>query len=544
MKSILFIKPKSFFKIILIIVLFTGFQSCIKDKFDFDRLAQVEYEPTIAGPVLHTKLTLWDVLNDWDSSHLFVQDETHFLTLIYRGTVFSQTAENLIRIPNQTFPQYDTIFNNPGVQTIELVFPMYFGSQNGEILDEIYIKQGTWNFNFATNLIAGAQITTTFPTITRISDGSPLVVVNTVASGSQSVVNQRDLAGYKILFTHPQPTTNSISCNIQVTFASSTPTNGNSLILNSDVQNMLYSKLIGYFGQPAFDILKDTIFLDVFKRNLSGRFSVYEPKLNIYVSNSYGFPINIIFDRFATYRSVPPLDSVPISGSGFLNPWSIISPTLAQAGQTMVSPLLLDKTTSNIDDAINISPQYLIHHTRALGNPAGNTGAKNFVLDTSKFKVDVDVELPIWGRAIDFTVQDTFKIDEFKLENKDKIDWAAVRVTTTNGYPVDVKLQLIFCDTLYNRWDSLYLNNDDNQIISSGILGPGPDYKVIMPFIKKTETLMSGERVNNMINHQVRKVLLKAVLNTSQNHGIDVKFYSDYTIDIKIGIKTHIKVKY
>jgi len=558
MKYNFLIKPKTFFKIILVFVLFTGFQSCLKDKFNFDRMAQVEWEPTLAAPLLHTKLTLWDALNDWDSSHLFMQDQTHFLTLMYRGTVFSQTANQLITIPDQSFPAYDTTFNKPAnTTTMEFIFHLDFNFQNGDQgkrLDEIYVKQGTWNFNLTTILSGRAGIVITIPSITKISNDS-LLVTDTVhiPSGSQNTPNQVNLAGYKITFTHPTttPTINRLNFNITVKFYDNIPSSGNSIILNSNTNNMLYSKLVGYFGQPAFDILKDTVFLDIFKRNLSGRFTIVDPQLNIYVSNSYGFPINIAFSQFASYRSVAPLSTVPISGSGLPNPWSIISPTLAQAGQTLVTPLSLNKNTSNIDDAINISPQFIVYNTSALGNPEGfdsinpnNPRNHNFVLDTSKFKVDVDVELPLYGKAIDFTVQDTFKMEEFKTENRDKIDWAAIRVITTNGFPVDVNLQLIFTDTLYHRIDSLYLNGDDNRIIASGILGAGPDYRVIMPYIKRSETMISGERINYMINHDVKKVLIKAVLNTANNHGTDVKFYSDYSIDIKIGVKTHLKIKY
>ena len=549
MKHNFLIKPKTILKMMLVLALFTGFQSCLKDKFNFDRMAQVEWEPTLAAPLLHTKLTLWDALNDWDSSHLFVQDQTHFLTLMYRGTVFSQTANQLIIIPDQSFPAYDTIFNKPAnTIPMEFIFPIYFTANNGERLDEIYVKQGTWNFNFATNLSGNADVITTIPSITKISDGSPLTITNlNVPSGAQNTNNQINLTGYKISFTHPTPTSavNILNFNITVRFYDNISSSGNRIILNSNTSNVLYSKLVGYFGQPAFDILKDTVFLDIFKRNLSGRFTIVNPQLNIYVSNSYGFPINIAFSQFASYRSVAPLSTVPISGTGLPNPWSIISPTLAQSGQTIVSSLMLNKTTCNIDDAINISPQFIVYNTSALGNPAGFiSGAPNFVLDTSKFKVDVDVELPLYGKAIDFTVQDTFKMEEFKTENRDKIDWAAIRVITTNGFPVDVNLQLIFTDTLYHRIDSLYLNGDDNRIIASGILGAGPDYRVIMPYIKRSETTISGERINYMINHDVKKVLLKAVLNTANNHGTDVKFYSDYAIDVKIGVKTHLKIKY
>jgi len=540
-------KPKKLLQLIIILAILLGAVSCIKDKFDFERMAQIEWEPTLAAPIIHTKLTLWDVLYDWDSSHIVVQDENKFLTLIYRGTIFSQTAQELIKIPDNNLPPFDTTFTKPNLVTeINIVFPMYFSAGNNERLDEIYLKQGNCELSFISNLKSSANVTFTFQDITRISDGAQLVVsYPNVPTGPSQLVNNVNFTGYKIKLKHPTPTStvNYLDVSMKVVFSDPGLLTDNHIALNTRITNMLFSKLLGYFGQPSFVIREDSVFLDVFKRSLGGRFTVKEPELNIYVTNSYGFPINIIFDKFSSYRSVVPLDSVPITGSGFPNPWIINSPTISEIGQSKLSELKLNNSTCNIGDAINIAPQYIVYHTRASGNPAGYI-SQNFVLDTSKFKVDVDVKLPLWGKAINFTVQDTFKIEEFKTENRDKVDWIGIRVTATNGFPVDVNLQLIFTDTLYNRIDSLYLAGDDNQVIRAGLLGPAPYYRVILPFIKKTETIISGQRVNYMIDHQVKKVLLKAVLNTSGNQNYDVGFYSDYSLDIKVGAKSHIKLKY
>jgi hypothetical protein len=549
MKYSLFRKPEKLISLLLVLVLFTGIQSCIKDKFDFNRMAQVEWEPTVAGPIMHTTLTLWDVLYDWDSSHLFVQDETNFLTLLYRGTIFSQTAEQLITIPNQTYPAFNSgSFPSPGSGNYEIVIPLSFTVPTGQHLDEIIFKQGTWNLNLTTNFNTPAtNLVIEFPSIKRVDNNEILSFPHSnIGIGQQQINDTKEMNGYKAAFSHPTPSANNLNVNIRITFQ--TPgVLGNSLVFNSTLNNIRFSKLIGYFGQPSFVIKEDTIFLDVFKRSLGGRFTLKEPELNIYVYNSYGFPININFDKFAAFRNVPPYDSVNITGSGFPNPWVINAPTNPSFPTTIKSTLNLNKTTCNIDQAINICPQNIIYQTRGTGNPSGDTSKINFVLDTSNFKVDVDVKLPIWGRAINFTVQDTFKIAEFNLENRDKIDWAAIRVTSTNGFPVDVNMQIYFVDTLVTPFkvvDSLYLKGDDSQLIRSGVLGPGPDYRVIMPYIKKSETIISGDRVNYMIDNKVTKILVRAIFNTKDNNGTDVKFYSDYSLDIKIGAKTHVKLKY
>ena len=45
---------------------------------------------------------MWDIMNDYDSTNLLVIDSTHFVYLVYEDTVYSETAENLISINNQS----------------------------------------------------------------------------------------------------------------------------------------------------------------------------------------------------------------------------------------------------------------------------------------------------------------------------------------------------------------------------------------------------------------------------------------------------------
>ena len=42
-------------------------------------------------------------------------------------------------------------------------------------------------------------------------------------------------------------------------------------------------------------------------------------------------------------------------------------------------------------------PKYLFFDAKGLINPLGDNTVHNFILDTSKFDLDMQVKLPMWG---------------------------------------------------------------------------------------------------------------------------------------------------
>ncbi len=73
------------------ITVFT-FQSCVKDNFKFNKLAQVEWNPNIAVPLIYSSLTIQDLLTQNDKDGLISVGADKFCTLIYKGNLFSLSA--------------------------------------------------------------------------------------------------------------------------------------------------------------------------------------------------------------------------------------------------------------------------------------------------------------------------------------------------------------------------------------------------------------------------------------------------------------------
>ncbi|PIX36635.1 MAG: hypothetical protein COZ59_00020, partial [Bacteroidetes bacterium CG_4_8_14_3_um_filter_31_14] len=72
-------KNKLFFLLSFVIAL-TWTTSCYKDKLDFSKLStNIDWNPNFAVPAVHSSLTIRDVLRDYDTTNLFVEDQTGFL---------------------------------------------------------------------------------------------------------------------------------------------------------------------------------------------------------------------------------------------------------------------------------------------------------------------------------------------------------------------------------------------------------------------------------------------------------------------------------
>ncbi|MFA4851322.1 MAG: hypothetical protein WC599_02280 [Bacteroidales bacterium] len=511
------------------------FQSCIKkEDFDFNKITFSNWSPIGAAPLIHSKLSLHDILS---ANQLFQEDANHFLTLVYRSSVFSEQADQLINIQDQSI-NTNIGFSTGGITIGDsVVIPpqsvnFAFTTTNGERYDSILIKTGNFNFSINGNLNHDARIYITIPGARK--NGLPFnKTIYYDYSGSLPVIDVCDLDGYTLYFAPGNQIT--INYSVAVYGDANPDTSPYNISIGESITGIKFFKIFGYLGQINFPFNKDSVMLDIFKNNMSGSLMFDDPKLNIYVNNAFGMPLAFTIDTLNAYSPVNPPYVLAIN-STIPYPWPIAAPTFAQIGQSIESFLQLNKTNSNIDQAINMAPYFLACHANTLTNPSGNPLTdQNFVIDTSKIGLDVELEIPLSGSAWNFVLQDT--IDFNMGKDIDKIEWALFKINTTNGFPIDVNMQVYFADSLGNKLDSLFVPIE--QVISSGIVGPAPDYRVTSPTHKHTESHLDENKLSHLGN--TKKLILYTRLTTINNGSSIIKLYSDYDIDVKIGMQVKIK---
>jgi hypothetical protein len=511
--------------------------SCVKDEYYLQNIKTPGWEPNFAAPLVNSRLTLWDILNDYDSTDIVVEDETHFLYLVYNSRVYSQSAEELISIPDQNVNTSNN-FNTGGAIAVgdsfvtTFTYTYDFTFPNFQVIDSIYLKSGNLNLSINSNFNLPAKIELQLP---GTKQGHPFK--ETIFMSSPNESQNIGLDNTKLLFSHVGGN-NRLVMNFRVVLYGT----GNPDLspYNVDISNSFsdirFRAMFGYLGQLNFALNEDTVRVKLYDNNLEGVVNWNDPRFYLTVTNYLGMPVQVDINYLEARRTKPPFSSVQILGPGIPNPWNILYPNFSQMGQGIPTSMYLDKTNSNIDVAYNISPQQVNALINAVSNPSGYT--QNFTFDTSRFVVDAKVELPMHGTASGFVIVDTLDVNLGEdFEDSEYIDWVLFKIYAENGFPIDAKLQIYFLDSLYNMVDSLL--SPPQQFIHAATPGPAPDYIVTTKYPKMITTIIYNDRLEQY--HRIKYAVVRAEMETYNAATQIVKIYSYYDMHVMLGAQVQLK---
>ncbi|MGQ9846006.1 MAG: hypothetical protein ACUVQP_00705 [Bacteroidales bacterium] len=532
-------------KISFVLVLLSLLTSCVKDYFDFDKLSnQVDWNPNVAVPAVHSKLTIRDLILDYDYQHLFIEDSTHFLYLIYNKQVFSLPAAQYVNIPNQTLSQSFSASdftsqgfpaNSPVVSTKTIQYTLQIQMPN-DAFDSVVFKTGTFTLDFNSSFKHTGLLTVTFPTIRK--NGLPYSKTVNITSSTGFTYNNsfNDLTGYQ----YKTPTPNQLVCEVTLTLTNS----GNPVLptdqaqVNMTFSDLQYKLIYGYFGNRSIPVQEDTVNVEIFNNALNGQLFFMDPKIKIHINNSFGVPLEALFTDFKIYSSSDHT-YYPYSIPSQFNPLIINAPTIP--GNNEITTIVLDTNNfPTIRDIIYNNPRYFYLKTTASMNPP-STNHYNFLIDTSRFAVNLEVELPLWGRSRQWVLQDTldFNFAEYSKDSSvdlNNIDYVRFNINMLNAMPTEAGVQLYFTDSLYHVIDSMF-TPQNMEIIQSGVINSNG--KVVQPTRKITQVTYTGNRISGLTN--VKKVLVRCYLKTTNNGNTIVRLYSDNYLDVKLGVQVQAK---
>lgn len=526
------------------IIVFT-IQSCIKDNFKLDKLAKTEWNPNIAVPLVYSSLTVQDILTKEDHQGLIVVGNDNFCTLVYKGNLFSLKGDSLVQLPIlpqlSSYPtpplsagQINTLSTGTLVATYSSTVTFISGANN-PLIDSILFKTGNMNISMSSFFKFSGQIVIKIPAAKKngiaFSKILPFTYSTTVPVNATA---NCDLTGYTFDMTIGGTTSNQFIVDYDVTiFGPGTVSGTEQMTINQSLNNLKFDKIFGDIGHLSLSPNKDTVEIAIFKRALgTGTFTLVNPSVKVVISNSLGVPIDATFSQLDGYN--PPASTYPING--YPSPLPIYSPNFSQIGQTLIGSFTLDNTNSNIVQVINNTPKDVIYKINSWSNPLGATHA-NFVIDTSRFKVDMEIDLPLYGTAKDFVLMDTVPINLDQTVS-DNVESALFRIYNLNGFPLDINMQAYFTDTLYNKLDSLVI---PNQVIIPSAVVSSTTGMVVASTQKTYDAVVNKARFANL--KTAKHVLLKAVAATTNGGNTNVKIYSTYRLDVKLGVQVQIKSK-
>lgn len=508
--------------------------SC-RDLFNSDdyELKKLKVNPTLNLPLLSGDLVVNDLLAKADQTNIKV-DQDQVVFLLYEQTLKTSSVGSLIDFPSRTFNK-----------TLILP-PATLPAQTNEIL---YASLNTTeDFNFSPEKLTEIKLkNTSLRVVVSFSPANPASSVLEVrlrlpdfklsntpfqrrisASSSGTVIS---LADYVATLNN-----NTFQLGIDVIERphSNTVTIANGTIVNVQLEfnTIDYQYVRGFFGdQTTVDIPEETINFEAFGNALNkANVSFADPKLSFTVSNDYGIPTRITFSPLEGQKDNGA--KIPIT----LNPASplqINSPTvLGQSATTNVA-------VTNAKQLIDFVPDKLFYKLSARINQ-GLTSGNNFLADTSKIRVKVKAEIPLYGRASNILLSDTIQAD-FEDVDDSNIESGSIITKVNNQLPLDAFIQLYLTNDQFIIYDSLFTPAQTAIVKASTVNAQG---ELQSPGVSDLKIDIERAKLDKLLN--AKNIILRARLNTSKNSSgspVDVKFKSTYKMNVIFSIQANLKLE-
>lgn len=541
------------------IVISVGLSSCIKDHIDMDKLSYTVDWPVKYGmPVAYGSLSLGDIVSIVDKNGYVKEDNTGLLYLLYRDNVFSQTAKNLLTIPDQSYPQSFSIIDKgfpvgTGLDSVKFsrdtTFSFGFNKSDVEI-DSIIFKGGLLSVSSNITFPFIIRVDITFPTFKK--NGTALKIPIRKTTNAPSYVNTTtpvSLDGYNLQFNKQGATSNLIPVHYDIAIINnkSIIAGGQSISSTINLTSAGFSSIFGYLGQipDLLNKVNQTMTIDFFENPNNSSIKFNNPAITVYIRNSFGVPIQIQLSNAKTHSDITNTD-FPFT---ITPPTKDVNyPTINQVGKIAYDTLKVDNTVHpNIFDAIQTSPHYLYYTENAIANRLGKTGISNFFTDSSKVDVDVELKLPFEMQAGNIEATDTIKDLNLNdiIKDTTMVKKVAIYNTFKNSIPFDLKLQIYLTDDTYHYIDSLYNKTIDNKniaqpIIKSGKPDPGNPGRYIFSDANTFGVVFDGNRAKLLKN--VKHAIMRVSMATAGGGTTYVKFFSNYRLNVAFQVQTELEV--
>jgi hypothetical protein len=473
----------------------------------FHDLEPIGQDAEWAIPLVDTKKSFSEIIKDFDKQAFLQIAADGGLTLHYTGNYITKSSLDIFaQFQNILFPILDTA----------MVLP--FSAPNGVDIDFVDIKKGTliWAMVSPDEVLEVTlkipQLSKNGQTFTKKFNISRIVSTDSL-----------DLNGWRldatssdsIIIIHDARRANGTRVNLK-----------NSGLFSIRDFEIKFAK--GYFGKEVFDAPADIINIDFFDNWKRGEVRFEDPRMTVTLDNSFGIPV----------RSVTKVaDVISVNGSrlALKSPLTegvdINYPKLTEIGQTKRTVVVLDKNNSNIKDVISANPVSIEYDIDGLTNPDPTQRAVGFMTDSSAFKLQVELDLPLHVSATTFEVTDTFDVNF----NKDsELKTAEIKILSDNGMPIDLILQGYFLNN-NQILDSLFTSN------ATFILKGAPVNSIGLPTgIQTQQTLVKVDSSKLQRIHNANKLVVKYAFSTTGNGVMPVKLMAAQQVRLRMGVKFNV----
>ena len=251
------------------------------------------------------------------------------------------------------------------------------------------------------------------------------------------------------------------------------------------------------------------------------------PTIKINLQNSFGLPTRSVIDTFdiltADGQRIPLRSDFIDTENGIDFPY----PTVLGGVENL--EFIFDTTNSNIDTVLGSRPIALDYKVDARMNPDQDPSLRGFLADDSFYKIHVEVDLPLHGRASGFVIEDEFDID---LSDHGEIIETEFKMVADNDTPLNINGQAYFVDGNGVVLASL-LDEGMSTIVSGAPVDE--DGKVINTSTEISYATFPAARFKGIRN--AKKILMATFFSTSNNGEQSVRAEAGQEAEIRMGLK-------
>ena len=501
----------SFVGLLIVLLAFTS--ACNKLN-DLEDLKAVNYNAEFAIPLFSTKTSFEDLLENFDDDTFITFGENNLIILNYKGDITARSSSDLFNVISD--------FDGVPFPVIDTVMALPFAIPNSIDIDHVILKTGTMKWGYQSEHEEPAIVTVTIPNATL--NGEVFQHTQNLP-GPISVYfsPEFDMTGYKLASDNDSIYVHYQAYRVNSGF-SDTLTNFAMLFDNFEA-----SYVEGYLGNDIYEFERDTIEIDFFDNWTRGDVYFEDPKILLTVDNSFGFPVRA---KANLMNVITVEDEVLELQSPYIDSINFDYPSLNEVGEFKSTYFAFDKDNSNIADILGANPVAVDYDLDAVPNPDMDTSIRGFMTDSSFFNVQVEVELPIHGTAVDFVARDTFKVDFSEYDNVEDVEF---KVIAENGIPLEVSTQIYFADSDGNILDSLF--RPEAIILEAAQVGTQAQVTEIAE--KTTFATLDADHFDRI--RSTTQLFLTSSFSTTNRGMTTVKITSDQEVNIRMGMKLGIK---
>lgn len=393
-------------------------------------------------------------------------------------------------------------------------------------LDTVRLQGGSISYTIENTTEVSANLELVFPESTDLSTGSPLTVSQSIDPQS-TTTSEVSLADTRTVLNGADsiPIQYNLQLESSQDFVAFDAHDQISFDYAIDLSSEDADYISGFFGQETIDLPQEEIEtgFELFNA-LEGDFTLTDPSIRLFYESSIGIPFTADLEMVAQSGSETK-NLNEGDNNGLLNfsrprdPDDVLSDTL-----------VIDQNNSDISQFISLPPEKILFDGTGYINYNQSSSTYNYLTSQPNVHVGMEMALPLELKTSGLTYRDSFAFDM-------DVDFdESVRLfgKFSNEMPFSIDLQVVCRDSTTNQ-DLLTLEAVDASGTPVQILEAPPlDENGVVASPSKNLVYFNMEGDELDLLNQTNQLVVVATIATSGNQG--VKFYTDYTLDFRIGI--------